>query len=396
MNASPVSANVQSTAVQLTPNDFIVNGELFDRMNRLATVMASGRSTIPQHLRGSVGDCFAVVMQAARWGMDPFAVAQKTHLVNGILGYEAQLVNAVINTRAPITGRLEYEWGGDWSKVIGKTERRESKKEGKEGSFYWVPAWSHQDEDGLYCKVWATLRGENKPRELTLFLKQATVRNSMLWAADPKQQLAYLAIKRWARLYCPDVILGVYTPDEIDQPLEKEIQAEVIREEPEAKPASRSAAVASKFRKPSDSVEKPEVKPAEDIPSYTPAQKAEILEAIRSAPNGKAASAAAKRAAEILKGDDLEEAKEAFANRRREIEEAAAKLREQQAAAEAQKQAEEPAEPAPVDWRAEISKCETVEELDRVVDRIQQAVTDLHEHDRLIGLAVDKQAELES
>ena len=41
------------------------------------------------------------------------------------------------------------------------------------------------------------------------------VRNSPLWAADPRQQIAYLATKRWARLYCPDVILGVYTPDEV-------------------------------------------------------------------------------------------------------------------------------------------------------------------------------------
>lgn len=41
-------------------------------------------------------------------------------------------------------------------------------------------------------------------------------RNSTLWADDPRQQLAYLAVKRWARLFCPDVILGVYTPDELD------------------------------------------------------------------------------------------------------------------------------------------------------------------------------------
>jgi hypothetical protein len=42
-----------------------------------------------------------------------------------------------------------------------------------------------------------------------------SVRNSPLWVSDPRQQLAYLAIKRWSRLYTPDVILGVYTPDEI-------------------------------------------------------------------------------------------------------------------------------------------------------------------------------------
>ncbi len=30
-------------------------------------------------------------------------------------------------------------------------------------------------------------------------------------------------MKYWARLYCPHVILGVYTPDEIEQPTEREI-----------------------------------------------------------------------------------------------------------------------------------------------------------------------------
>ena len=48
-------------------------------------------------------------------------------------------------------------------------------------------------------------------------LSQAQVRNSTLWASDPKQQLAYLATKRWSRLHCPDVIMGVYTPDELQE-----------------------------------------------------------------------------------------------------------------------------------------------------------------------------------
>lgn len=48
-------------------------------------------------------------------------------------------------------------------------------------------------------------------------LAQARTRNSTLWADDPRQQLAYLAVKRWARLYCPEVILGVYTIDELER-----------------------------------------------------------------------------------------------------------------------------------------------------------------------------------
>src|SRR5256885_12962122 len=58
---------------------------------------------------------------------------------------------------------------------------------------------------GLGVRVWATFRGEEEPRVLELLLAQARTRNSTLWADDPRQHLAYLATKRWSRLYCPDV-----------------------------------------------------------------------------------------------------------------------------------------------------------------------------------------------
>ena len=44
-----------------------------------------------------------------------------------------------------------------------------------------------------------------------------------LWVSNPKQQIAYLGVKYWARLYCPEVILGVYSPDEVEQRTEREI-----------------------------------------------------------------------------------------------------------------------------------------------------------------------------
>lgn len=56
-----------------------------------------------------------------------------------------------------------------------------------------------------------------------VFLSSVITRNSPLWVSNPKQQIAYLALKYWARLYCPAVVLGVYTPDEIEQRTEKEI-----------------------------------------------------------------------------------------------------------------------------------------------------------------------------
>lgn len=49
----------------------LTNGELFDRLRTLSTVMANSGAFVPDHFRGKPDACMAVVMQAARWGMDP-------------------------------------------------------------------------------------------------------------------------------------------------------------------------------------------------------------------------------------------------------------------------------------------------------------------------------------
>ncbi|MEH3412297.1 RecT family recombinase [Phytobacter diazotrophicus] len=218
-----------STAISTSENktqmidniSILTNGELFNRLLKISEVMANSGNFVPEHYRGKPDACMAVVMQAARWGMDPFAVAQKTFIVgnSGVLGYEAQLVNAVVNRMAPTKDRLHFDWFGPWENIVG----RFVKKTSSQNKEYIAPGWDLKDEAGVGIRVWATMKGEDEPRELVLMLSQAQVRNSTLWASDPRQQLAYLAVKRWARLYCPDVILGVYSPDEVEERTEKEI-----------------------------------------------------------------------------------------------------------------------------------------------------------------------------
>ncbi len=204
----------QNLTTITSARDIVFSQNHMQQLNNIAELMASSVCTVPRHLKGNKGDCFAITMQAAQWGMNPYSVAQKTFVVegSGILGYEAQLVNAVITSMAPTKDRLHFEWFGNWEKVVGKFIEKTSQK----GNKYMAPGWASSDEVGLGVKVWATLRGEDEPRELRLMLSQAQVRNSTLWASDPKQQLAYLGIKRWSRLYCPDVIMGVYSEDELE------------------------------------------------------------------------------------------------------------------------------------------------------------------------------------
>lgn len=191
-----------------------------DRLERFANLMASGRCTIPKELQNSPGDCLAVTLQAQAWQMNPFSVAQKSFVIKGKLGYEAQLVNAVITRHAPIQGRLEFRFSAGWDSILGRFRILK----GQNGD-YTVPNWDQENEIGLWCEVSATMKGETEPRTTRVEMVQAYPRQSTQWATDPKQQLAYVTVKRWARLHCPDIILGIYTPDELQtrEPPEKDI-----------------------------------------------------------------------------------------------------------------------------------------------------------------------------
>lgn len=150
----------------------------------LGKLMAAG-NFVPKHLRGKPGDCLAVVMQAGRWGMDPFAVGNKTYFVNDRMAYEAQLVSAVVNSSGALDGRLTVDWEGSG--------------------------------EGLVCTVTGKVKGDPGIKRRRVEMKNITTRNSPLWKQDPEQQLAYFAQRAWARLHTPEVLLGVYTPDEVEQ-----------------------------------------------------------------------------------------------------------------------------------------------------------------------------------
>lgn len=208
-SAAPAAPSLSNNSL-----DMVLDLATIQAINMIAETMAGGKVAIPTHLQGKKADCFAVAMQAFQWRMNPFAVAQKTHISQGgQLGYEAQLINAVVCNLAPITARPDYEFLGDWSKVLGKVEERKSEKSGGK---YYVATYTKKDEEGLGVIIRATLRGESTPREVTMMMSQAYPRFSTQWATDPQQQICYLAIRKWARRYTPDVLLGVYTPDELN------------------------------------------------------------------------------------------------------------------------------------------------------------------------------------
>jgi RecT family len=287
----------QETSIAVQSPHFDITPDLFQQFERMANMMASATVAVPDHFRGKPGNCFAIVAQAYRWRMDPYAVAQKTHVTKGgLLGYEGQLVSAVVTSLAPIRNRPTYEFIGDWSQVLGKCEKSASDRTG--GQMY-VATYTPEDEEGLGVIVRATFNDETVPREVTVMMSQAYPRFSTQWATDPQQQICFLAIRKWARRYTPDVLLGVYTPEErlAQETLDMGTVDEVPKPAATSRPSSRIAEARQTLKR------------------NAPPKLADVLKAIHEAGDAVALTKAGELATKLVNDEDKESARKAYADK---------------------------------------------------------------------------------
>jgi hypothetical protein len=202
-----IARTTQSPALRI-----MLDEVLFEKAKAMAHYMAGAKGFIPKHLEGNTHACFAVVVRAITWKMDPYAVAAGTYQTpGGQVGYEGKLIQAVVENSGkldPAYGGLRPEYFGDWSKVQARFTMKTSAK----GNQYPAPGWTPADEEGLGVIVTGKIKGEAEPRELRFLLKQAFPRNSTLWATDPETQLWYTAVRRFANVRMPGLLLGL--PDE--------------------------------------------------------------------------------------------------------------------------------------------------------------------------------------
>lgn len=175
-----------------------------------AKLMAVGQVAVPKHLRGNPGACLAVVVQAVEWRMSPFAVANKSYSVNDRLAYESQLVQAVVLQRAPIRGRFRVDFDGAGEARV--------------------------------CKVTAELREGGTVDYTSPPFGKITPKNSPLWKTDPDQQQFYFSARSLCRRHFPDVLLGVYTDEEIGE----------FRGPDKAKDVTATAALTDRFAAPAE------------------------------------------------------------------------------------------------------------------------------------------------
>ena len=171
-----------NAVVPLTPPG-LVPANMTEAM-RLADMMATAK-LVPAGLQKSPADCLMVIQQAIRWDMDPFAVAQECSVIQGKLMHSGKLVAAVVNARGNLAERLSFTYDGNG--------------------------------DARTVTVSGRLKGEASARTVSVRLGEAKT-NNKVWQTQPDQQLAYHGARVWARRHTPELMLGVYSPEEFDEP----------------------------------------------------------------------------------------------------------------------------------------------------------------------------------
>ena len=191
---------VLSEKTSLVPMGDVLGGLKFENMMQVAEaakIMSTAGPMLPPWLQGNVGGCWAIIIRSTELGISPLTLANWSYVVEnkGVarVGYESQFYHALVEARAPITTRLNHE-------IIGTG-------------------------DDQRCRVWATFKGDVEERSLTSEPlgklrpernQYGKVMGSPLWERKPEVQLFYDTSRDWARIYCPEILGGVYARDELE------------------------------------------------------------------------------------------------------------------------------------------------------------------------------------
>lgn len=160
----------------------------FEHLQRVATVFSKSK-LVPKHFQGDMASVFIVLQWAFRAGVDPFMMLQGTYVVHGRPGIEAKLAIAMVNTKGPFTGPIEY-------RLEGQGLQRK-------------------------CTAYATHRLDGKIREGVCTMQIAKDKgwidkDGSNWRSMPDLMLQYRSAMFLARLHCPEVLYGLSTKEELE------------------------------------------------------------------------------------------------------------------------------------------------------------------------------------
>lgn len=158
------------------------------QLQRLARMYAES-GLVPQHYTGNIANCAIGVQMALRCKVDILTFLQSSYIVHGKPGIEAKLAIAMLNASGQIKGRIRFKLEGE-----GKNRKCTA---------YATDAGS--GEEVSQTVDWATVEAEG-------WLSKSGSK----WKTMPDLMFQYRSAMFLIRVYFPDVLMGMYSLDELD------------------------------------------------------------------------------------------------------------------------------------------------------------------------------------
>lgn len=161
----------------------------FETALRMAKCLASS-TVVPKEYHDNVGNCMIAIEMASRINTSPMMVMQNLYIVNGRPAWSSQWIIAMINSSRRYKTELQFEFGRD------------------------------KADGGLSCRAWAEDYSGHKVYGPKITMNMAndegwTSKNGSKWKTMPDVMIQYRAASFFGRMNCPDMIMGIYSQEEV-------------------------------------------------------------------------------------------------------------------------------------------------------------------------------------
>ncbi len=192
-NEMVVAADNHPAQMQAVPSSgnlsVFSDAQSFELALRMADSLSKS-TVVPKEYQGNSGNCLIAIEMASRINTSPMMVMQNLFIVNGRPGWSAQWIISMINASRRYKTELQFEFGHD------------------------------QKDGGLSCVAWAEDWNGHKVYgpKITMTMANAegwVSKNGSKWKTMPEVMIQYRAASFFGRMNCPDMIMGIYSQDEV-------------------------------------------------------------------------------------------------------------------------------------------------------------------------------------
>lgn len=183
------SGKVQMQTAKADGLNVFSDAKSFETALRMAECLSQS-TIVPKDYQSNPGNCMIAIEMASRINTSPMMVMQNLYIVNGRPAWSSQWIIAMINSSNRYKTELQFTFGYD------------------------------EKDGGLSCQAWAEDYAGHKVvgPKITMNMANAegwTTKNGSKWKTMPQVMIQYRAASFFGRMNCPDMIMGIYSKDEV-------------------------------------------------------------------------------------------------------------------------------------------------------------------------------------